>query len=134
MKEKIWRRIEMAPFAKARPRVTKKGTYMPKKYVANRDGLRALYLEAGGRLNQQGMLRVSAQFWFRMPGASWSEKKREETAGTYCGKKPDLDNLLGAVMDALLVDDSKVVELGVCEKRWGYFDAIYIMIEEIDNG
>ena len=42
--------------------------------------------------------------------------------------RPDLDNLVGGVMDALLEDDSKVVAI-TAFKRWSTEDAIKINIE-----
>ena len=57
-----------------------------------------------------------ATFWMPMP-ASWSFRRREQTLGLPHQQRPDLDNLIKALMDALLVEDSAVWSIGA-EKRW----------------
>lgn len=117
--------IKMPPFGKARPRVTRKGTYMPRKYQDKRDLLRGLYHIAGGAyMDAVGPLALNVDFYFRMP-KSWSIKKKSEMSGAWCRKVPDLDNLVGAVMDALLMNDQNVVTLRA-NKYWGYEDNIRI--------
>lgn len=124
--------ISMAPFPKARPRVTKKGTFMPKKYMAKREKLQWLFKEAGGRLNIEGYVSLTVAFRFKMP-KKWSKATKEQMNGRPCGKTPDLDNCIGAVMDALFAEDSRVVEI-VGSKYWAYQDKMYIMIEQKDVG
>jgi Holliday junction resolvase RusA-like endonuclease len=113
--------IKMAPFAKARPRVTRNATYMPRKYVQARDKLRALYLEQGGELNVEGLVKLNLTFVFAMP-KSWSKKRKAATEGKWCLKKPDLDNC------AILANDSHVASLD-CHKVWGYEDRIFIILK-----
>ena len=131
MKDVKTYRIEMAPFAKARPRVTRNGTYMPPEYMAKREELQGLFLEEGGRLNIEGEVQLTVAFRFKMP-KSWSKKKREETDGLFCGKTPDLDNCIGAVMDALFANDSRVVQI-TAAKTWAYEDMMFIMIKFNDG-
>lgn len=125
-------KIKMPPFPKARPRVTKKGTFMPKKYVAKREKLQWLFKEEGGRLNIEGYVSLTVAFRFKMP-KSWSIATKDQMDGRPCGKTPDIDNCIGAVMDALFAEDSKVVEI-VSSKKWAYQDKMYIMIEQEDDG
>jgi Holliday junction resolvase RusA-like endonuclease len=124
-------KIKMAPFPKARPRVTKKGTFMPKKYVAKREKLQWLFKEAGGELNIEGIVSLTVAMRFKMPKA-WSITIKDKMDGQPCGKKPDIDNCIGAVMDALFAEDSKVTEISA-SKTWGYQDAIYIMIQREED-
>jgi Holliday junction resolvase RusA-like endonuclease len=51
--------------------------------------------------------RIKASFWLPMP-ASWSVAKRATMAGQPHRQKPDLDNLIKALLDALYSDDSGI--------------------------
>ena len=122
--------VSMPPFGKARPRVTKRGTYMPQKYQERRDALRLMYLAGGGAYaDTTEPVALSADFFFRMP-KSWSKKKKGEMDGAWCEKTPDIDNLIGAVMDALFEDDKKVVVIRA-RKFWGINDIIQIGIADL---
>ncbi len=57
-------------------------------------------------------------FFLSMP-KTWSKKKREEMAGKPHLGKPDLDNLLKALCDAVCADDSHIWSVYV-EKRWSH--------------
>ncbi|ENG6107614.1 RusA family crossover junction endodeoxyribonuclease [Serratia liquefaciens] len=59
---------------------------------------------------------------------SWSKKKRTEMAGKPHQQKPDADNLLKALMDAIYSEDCAVWDVRVT-KRWG--NAGEIIIKEI---
>ena len=122
--------IEMPPFGKARPRVTRGGTrtYMPTEYQNKREQLRLLYQAAGGEVDVEGSVFLDVRFYFRMP-KSWSKKKKEGMVHEYCQKTPDLDNLVGAVMDALLEKDQKVVRIWSA-KFWGFEDMIVIRMKD----
>ncbi|CAH5088770.1 RusA family crossover junction endodeoxyribonuclease [Serratia marcescens] len=58
----------------------------------------------------------------------WSKKKRAEMAGKPHQQKPDADNLLKALMDAIYSEDCAVWDVRVT-KRWG--NAGEIIIKEI---
>ena len=58
------------------------------------------------------------EFILPMP-KSWSKKKQKEMCDTAHCSKPDLDNLLKAVGDAQLDDDSAIHTLGGLRKSWG---------------
>ena len=124
--------VEMPPFPKARPRVTRGGqhTHMPTKYLERRDELRWLYLANGGSLDVQGDISLGVTFVFKMP-KSWSKKRRKEMDGAWCSKRPDIDNAIGAVMDALFAEDSNVVHLHYCSKLWGQSDEIRIDVRQL---
>ncbi|MBH2937751.1 RusA family crossover junction endodeoxyribonuclease [Serratia marcescens] len=59
---------------------------------------------------------------------SWSKKKRAEMVGKPHQQKPDADNLLKALMDAIYSEDCAVWDVRVT-KRWG--NAGEIIIKEI---
>lgn len=122
--------VDIAPFGKARPRVTRNGTFMPPKYTANKNSLRwqfgAMPVEFADSL-------VSLQLVaYRPMPKSWSKKKRQSMAGTYAAPKPDIDNILGAVMDALFDEDSNVVETAA-RKVWGEVGQLEISIAIADE-
>lgn len=108
--------IPMDPFGKARPRVVKRGrkvhTFMPEDYEGNRASLRMLF----GPVDVAGPCRLDVIAYRPIP-KSWSKKKKREAAGTYTTTTPDIDNIIGAVMDSLFEDDSIVVECGGA-KKW----------------
>jgi Holliday junction resolvase RusA-like endonuclease len=67
---------------------------------------------------------VRLVFQIPMP-ASWSRRKKAELAGTPHGQKPDLDNCIKAVLDALCEEDSHVWRVDA-EKRWAESGAVEI--------
>lgn len=122
--------VYVAPFGKARPRVTRNGqhTYMSSDYVAQKDALRLLF----GRVEVEGLVQLSVTAVRAMP-ASWAKKRRFEMAGKYATPKPDLDNIVAAVMDSLWSDDdSCVVEFGPCKKIWGFENELRITIRRCE--
>ena len=63
-------------------------------------------------------------FFIPMP-KSWSQKKRIETSCMPHQQKPDIDNLLKALLDAVFSDDSHVYEIKV-RKVWSVSGGIAI--------
>lgn len=122
--------VKMPPFAKERPRAGK-NVYMRPEYKAKKELLGYLYMERGGEINPPGLLELYLTFVLRMP-QSWSRQKIKDMLYKPCGKRPDLDNLEGAVMDSLISDDSKVVSM-VSRKVWGLEDEIRIKIERVSD-
>lgn len=120
------------PEGKGRPRFARVGnavrTFTPERTRAYEDRVKLAYRNAahGMRFGDKPvMLTVSAHY--AVP-ASASQKRRYELGGTPCTKKPDADNVLKAVADALngvAYDDDKQIVTALCEKRWagyGYVD------------
>lgn len=91
---------------KKRPRVMR--------YREFADQLRAQAGEQSFQLPGKG---AEYQFGISMP-ASWSEKKRKRMDGTPHEQKPDLDNLLKAVWDALLGEDCAIWHIERVQKVW----------------
>ena len=122
-----YKSIPMRPFGKARPRVTRNGqhTFMPPQYEADKAMLKSLY----GEVPDYEEIRLSVHAVRAMP-KSWSKQKRAAMDMAFCTTKPDLDNIIGAVMDALFEDDSRVVAFDTSHKIWGTYDAIGIKVEE----
>ena len=67
---------------------------------------------------------ISVAFFIKTPD-SWSKKKRELMANKFHQQKPDADNLLKAVVDALFSEDKGIAQIQ-CVKRWS--DKDYILI------
>lgn len=62
---------------------------------------------------------------------SWSPRKRAAHDGQPHRQAPDLDNLVGALMDAVLPGgDAAIAELGPCRKRWGTVGQVIIRPRE----
>jgi len=61
--------------------------------------------------------RVGIIFGIAMP-RSWSKKKRALHLDAPHQTRPDISNLLKAVEDALLEEDSKIWRYPLLEKRW----------------
>ena len=64
-------------------------------------------------------------FHLPMP-KSWSKKRRREMVGQPHASRPDLDNLIKAIADAVFDEDSHIWKF-TAEKRWSYEGAIQIL-------
>ena len=78
---------------------------------------------AGVELPESGAV---VSFILPMP-KSWSKKKRAKFNGTAHQTKPDLDNLLKALSDAIHDEDCRIWHYGEIKKCWG--ETGYIIIE-----
>jgi len=77
---------------------------------------------SGLKLNVDGFL---VEFEVPMP-KSWSKKKKLEMDGQPHRQKPDVDNLLKALLDAVLDDDSGIHNVWM-KKKWGKKGSITIL-------
>jgi Holliday junction resolvase RusA-like endonuclease len=118
--------IPMKAFGKARPRVTRNGTFMPPDYERQRTQLKMLF----GPVEVEGLVRLSVTAVRKLP------KKTDKAPGDHCTHGPDVDNIAGAVMDSLFPEDDSVVISVYCEKIWGLEDSMIIRLYgvEPDNG
>ena len=63
---------------------------------------------------------------FEMPmPKSWSKKKKREMSGKPHIQKPDLDNLLKALLDSIYEDDAHIYKITM-SKYWGYVGTIQV--------
>lgn len=106
--------IDITPVSKPRLTQRDKWAHRPAvdRYFAFCDELRFKY--GGNRLPEE--LYVVAML--PMP-KSWSDKKKRLMMGKPHQQKPDADNLLKAVQDALAKDDSYIWDARIT-KLWGY--------------
>ena len=119
------------PVAKARPRVTKFGAYTPQKTVNYENLVKLSFI--GEKLT--GQLKMSIKAYFAIP-KSVSKKKHklmieEKIRPT---KKPDCDNVLKIICDALNTiaydDDKQIVEMEI-SKFYSENPRVEVEIEEI---
>ncbi len=116
--------LKITPIPK--PRMTQRDRWAKRpsvlRYYEFCDELRLLYK---GTIPE----RVRILFVVPMP-ASWSNKKREAMFLAPHQQRPDIDNLVKAVLDALCEDDSYIHHIEA-SKNWGEEGGI--IIEEIDG-
>lgn len=91
-----------APVGKARPRVTKSGhAYTPEKTRAYEQKVKLCWKQQSGeRIPPGAGICVEITAYMPIPG-SLSMRKREALLGEEHLKKPDLDNIIKAILDAL---------------------------------
>ena len=135
-------KIDIEPVAKARPRFSKYGTYTPKKTKAYEETIRDEFLqkyknETLPMFDRDTPLVVIASFGKSIP-KSYSKKKRAaclsgEAAPTI---KPDVDNYLKAVLDALnglaFEDDAQIVRT-IAEKQYSERPYVQLTIRRAGN-
>ena len=71
-------------------------------------------------------LDCALQLLFELPmPKSWSKKKKKEMLGQPHQQKPDIDNLVKGLLDAVCTDDSYIYKVDA-EKRWAETGAICV--------
>ena len=68
---------------------------------------------------------MSYQFVIKMPN-TWPKKKKAAMDGQPHIQRPDLDNLIKALWDCLMPEDSHIWKVCSIEKVWGYVGYIKI--------
>lgn len=128
--------IPMVPIPKARARVTRHGTFTPKPTVLAEKTVREYVAHAMyPRKAATCPVALTCQFLFPIP-KSWSKKKRRAALDRQIlhTQKPDLDNLMKLVKDALngvaYVDDAQIVS-ATSHKDWGGVGRIEIELTEL---
>ena len=107
--------VEGKPVGKARPRVTKRGTYTPTK-TKNYDQLvQWSYKNKYKDKPLEGPLRVDITFYMYIPkNTSKIRRERKIAREILPTKKPDWDNMAKSITDALnglaYKDDNQIVE------------------------
>lgn len=111
--------INKEPIACPRPRVSKFGVYYPKKYQDYKDYLKYYLTSLNLNKFEDKSLFLNIVFNIQIPN-SFSKKKKLELNGTYVIKKPDIDNYLKSVMDAMnsivYKDDSQIASISIIKK------------------
>lgn len=98
-------RFDIVP--KAKPRMTRQDRFANRKvvleYFAYKDKLNYLAKKEKFHLTDQ----FSVIFYLPIP-SSWSKKKQKEYVGKPHQSRPDIDNLVKGLLDALIDDDASV--------------------------
>jgi len=110
--------------------------YLPSKHPVHgyKAAIRAAFVAVAGKWKAiAGPVQLSVHCRFEMP-KSWSKKKRSGLVGVLHDSKPDGDNVLKAVKDALtdcgVWNDDAQVALAFIGKRWSETPQTEIWIRE----
>jgi Holliday junction resolvase RusA-like endonuclease len=125
------------PMGKQRPRVTRYGTYTPKKTVEYENWVKECYYINTDRKCLTGEIEAEMKVYMSIP-KSTSKKKRQamlegEVRPT---KRPDLDNIAKIILDSLngiaYNDDKQVVSCKI-EKWYGEVPRVEVTLEEVQD-
>ncbi len=125
------------PVPKARPRVCGKVAYTPTKTKNYETLVKEIYFGKYGQTveEMEGMLKLTVNAFFQIP-KSKSKKVQEQmhTNAIRPIKRPDIDNIVKSVSDALnnaaYADDSQIVEV-VAGKYYAHSPRVEIFLEKI---
>lgn len=121
------------PVGKARPKVTRHGTFTPKKTKDYEQLVKDCWRLCGGYI--AGPVTMRLKIYFSVP-ESYSKKKKNELFGTPHLKRPDIDNICKAIMDSLnglaYPDDAMICSL-YAEKLYGD-DRVEVIIQDYQTG
>lgn len=133
--KKMYFEVEGEVIGKGRPRFTMQGrTYTPKKTLDYEREIKKAYTGKYSYLSKKS-LRIKICAYLEVAKSHSKVKKAKMLMNLLqCTKKPDVDNIVKVVLDALnkvaYQDDTQVVEL-VAIKRWSNTSKLKIVIEEI---
>lgn len=102
--KKVQFSVPLEPIGAGRPRVTKRGTFTPKKTTNFEDQVRYYALQAskGMQLPKEANVNVYIYAYFRVPKSYTKERRARCLSGIERpAKKPDSDNIAKAVLDGL---------------------------------
>ena len=123
------------PTGKGRPRLSRWGVYSPNKTVAYENLVKFSYLQATDDKLVDCAIKIEIWAYFEPP-KSISKKKYNELIGKAHTKKPDIDNIGKAILDALngiaYEDDNQIAEL-VVHKIYDEKARAVIDIKEIEE-
>lgn len=129
----VWFTVPGEPVAKGRPRLGKYGsTYTPAKTVEYENLVKLAYM---GNPLIQGYIMADIDLYFQIPkSVSKVKRGKMERAEIRPTKRPDCDNCIKAILDALngiaYHDDSQVVEVR-CRKLYSEQPRAVVMLKSI---
>jgi Holliday junction resolvase RusA-like endonuclease len=127
--------IDGVPVAKGRPRLGRYGTYTPKKTQEYEEYVKMCWVaKYGGIQPSEQPLEMNIVFYMPIP-KSYSKKQSAEMLNGRIKhtKKPDIDNLIKSVLDALnglaYADDSQIIKV-TAVKRYAETGSTELTIKE----
>lgn len=127
--------IDGVPVAKGRPRLGRYGTYTPKKTQEYQEYVKMCWVAKYGSIQpSEQPLEMNIVFYMPIP-KSYSKKQRAEILNGRLKptKKPDIDNLIKSVLDALnglvYADDSQIIKV-TAVKRYAETGSTELTIKE----
>lgn len=127
--------IDGVPVAKGRPRLGRYGTYTPKKTQEYEEYVKACWVSKYGAIQPaEQPLEVNIVFYMPIPKSYSKKQKAEILSGRLKHtKKPDIDNLIKSVLDALnglaYADDSQIIKV-TAVKRYAETGSTELTIKE----
>ena len=126
--------FNIAPVVASRARVTRWGTYFPKKYATFREEFAEL-LSDYKAIPVSGLLSVRLDFYVQLP-KSMSNKKKLEKEGKHCDNNADIDNYIKATLDGLeghYYENDKQIVIIRGRKYWSDNGRIEFEQRELDS-
>lgn len=104
------------PVAKGRPRVSRWGTYTPEKTVNYENLVKLSYMQQVNEKPLDGALTMELDLYFPIPKSYTKKKKIQIEVGELkYMKKPDIDNCIKSILDALnglaFTDDNQIYKV-----------------------
>ena len=130
--------VKSKVLGKARPRATRIGSnirmYTPKKTQGYEQLIKGCYIAKYGIHPTDKPVSVTIDITLAIPKATPKKQREKMLCGKYkATKKPDIDNVAKAVLDALngiaYIDDKQVAQL-ILSKRYGETEGIRVYIDE----
>ena len=128
--------VKGQPKGKGRPRFTKNGhVYTPESTRIYEEEIKLRYKEKYKNEMLDGNIAVEV-FINKKPASYLGIKKYNKLLGKYCNIKPDTDNVVKAVLDALngvaYADDKNVVEI-YAVKKYSTESSVVVRLYELEN-
>lgn len=129
------------PFAKQRPRASRRGRFMtmytPQETINYENLVKYSYYEQNGSEKLEGPLSCELIGIYPIPNSISKKKKSMMLSNTIKHtKKPDCDNMAKICLDALngiaYDDDSQICSLNV-SKRYGISPCVKILLKELEG-
>lgn len=127
--------IDGDPVPKARPRLGRGGhVFTPKKTQLYEQKVKANAQQAMGQLAPFNTpVKVEIKAFFSIPN-SWTKKKKEASDLAPHGSRPDLDNVVKAILDGMngtvFVDDA-LVSICDAQKFYSHTPCVFVVVNEL---